>query len=214
MQLVEKHAEPSTNEALEKILHAAEAEFADKGFDGAGMKALAMRAGVSQSLLHYHFGSKDNLYAAVIRARSRLINDERLARLASVDLSKPDATERVFEALFVPALGPAGGGRAYARIFAGLIAGSERDQGLVRECYDPTAKQFIQAIQASMPNMTGSKAALVYQYSLGVLASIISRDGRVERLAGDSQQPADKETLMRQLTIFVVGGARAIAQTN
>ena len=171
-----------------------------------GLKALALRAGVSQSLLHYHFGSKDQLYCAVIRERSKLINDERLERLHSIDLSQSDALDRVIEALFIPALGPAGGGRAYARIFAG----NERDQALVRECYDPTAEKFLDAIEAVLISADRAMAAQVYQFALGALASVISKDGRVERLMGNEASKMEDTALVRQLTRFVVGGAKAL----
>lgn len=200
--------------ALEKILSAAEVEFSEKGFDGAGMKALALRAGVSQSLLHYHFGSKDKLYEAVIRERSALINEERLSLLAQIDLSEENAADQIVQALVAPALGPAGGGRAYARIFAGLIAGNARDQALVKEFYDPTAQKFIEAIEIALGGVDRVVAAQVYQFALGVLASVISRDGRIERLMGDASEPLKDNALIAQLTQFVVGGARSIAQQN
>ena len=196
--------------ALDVILNAAELEFSEKGFDGASMKALAARANVSQSLLHYHFNSKIRLYEAVIRTRSKLINDERLERLQSLDLNREDALFRIIEALFQPALGPLGGGRAYARIFAGLIAGHARDQALVRECYDPTAKVFVEAIARVLGDTDQRTAAQIYQFSLGVLASVLSRDGRAERLGGDAVLPLKDGVLLQQLARFVVGGAQAI----
>lgn len=210
----EKATEPAVSDALANILRAAEVEFAEKGFEGAGMKALALRAGVSQSLLHYHFGSKDNLYAAVICERSRLINEDRLIRLRVIDPKSQGALALIFEALFVPALGPLGGGRAYARIFAGLIAGNARDQALVREFYDPTAQEFIRAIVVAMPGLAPTDAARIYQFALGVLASVIARDGRAERLAGNNAPKPDDTHLVRQLTDFAVGGAEAIAKTT
>ncbi len=200
--------------ALQRILIGAEAEFAEKGFDGAGMKALATRAGVSQSLLHYHFGSKDQLYSAVIRERSKQINDQRRALLEQVDLGAEKALDRVFEALFLPALGPAGGGRAYARIFAGLIVGNARDQALVRECYDPTAQKFLDAIEATLEGADRAIAAQVYQFALGVLASGASRDGRVRRLAGMEDAQKDEDALTRQLIQFAVGGAKAVVSAQ
>lgn len=214
MELVKNHTEQSPGIALEKILIAAESEFSEKGFDGAGMKALAARAGVSQSLLHYHFGSKDKLYEAVIRQRSKLINDERMLLLGSVDLSCATALDEIFVALFAPALGPAGGGKAYARIFAGLIAGNARDQALVRECYDPTAQKFLSAIKQALPGATIADAAQIYQFALGILASVISRDGRVERLMGDENKKIDDALLIQQLTRFAVGGAKTIVNTQ
>ena len=152
---------PQTEESpkFDKILVAAEEFFAEKGYEAAGMKELASRAGVSQSLLHYHYGTKDKLYAAVIGARSSLINKERLERLEQINLQHTDALHAIIEALFVPAFGPKGGGKAYARIFAGLISGNERDQSLVRKCYDPTALKFVAAIEIAMGGIPRNIAA-------------------------------------------------------
>ncbi|MBD3664893.1 TetR/AcrR family transcriptional regulator [Sulfitobacter aestuariivivens] len=196
-------------DALQKILEAAERTFAEHGFDGAGMKALATRAQVSQSLLHYHFGSKGRLYEAVIRNRSTLINDERRAMLDTCDLSAPDGLAQVFRALYAPALGPSGGGRAYARIFAGLIAGNARDQALVRDNYDETARSFIAAIRTCLPRVSGLEAAQIYLCALGVLATSLAKDGRAERLSRAPETPRTNEELVNTLVRFALGGAEA-----
>ena len=214
MILAEIQNEEDSSLALGSILRAAEIEFSEKGFDGAGMKALALRAGVSQSLLHYHFGSKGQLYKSVIRERSKLINDERRERLDAIDLGEKDALEQIFKALFIPALGPAGGGRAYARIFAGLIAGNERDRELVRECYDPTAVKFLEAIENALGCINRNISAQIYQFALGVLASAISKDGRIERLMGDETNKINDDKLVEQLVRFSTGGAKAIAKLD
>lgn len=191
--------------ALRNILAAAEVEFAEAGFEGAGMKAIATRAGVSQGLLHYHFGNKEHLYGEVIRHRSKEINDSRSALLDQIDLQAPNALEKVFDALFRPTLGAEGGGKAYARIFAGLIVGHARDQLLVQECYDPTAKHFIDAM--CQCGLDQARAGMAYQFALGVLASVISRDGRIERLMGREDE-LDTDALIAALVSFAIGGAR------
>src|SRR5262245_1919844 len=48
-----------------RILGAAEDIFAERGFDGAGTREIAARAGVNISSLHYHWASKEALYVAV-----------------------------------------------------------------------------------------------------------------------------------------------------
>ncbi len=48
------------------ILRAAEAEFAAHGLGGARVETIASRAGVNNALPFYHFGSKAELYEAVI----------------------------------------------------------------------------------------------------------------------------------------------------
>ena len=48
-------------ETREKILDAAEALFAEHGFEGASMRMITARAGVNLAAVNYHFGSKENL---------------------------------------------------------------------------------------------------------------------------------------------------------
>lgn len=50
----------------EAILRAARAEFAAHGFAGATTVAIAKRAGVTQPLIHHHFGSKQKLWTAIL----------------------------------------------------------------------------------------------------------------------------------------------------
>ena len=59
-----------------RILDAAEAEFAAKGFDGARLGAIARVAKVQQALIHHHFEGKDGLYRDVIdRALSAMTTE-------------------------------------------------------------------------------------------------------------------------------------------
>lgn len=52
------------NEML--IIRAAEVEFAEKGFIGASMHAIAQRAGLPKANIHYYFKNKLGLYVAVL----------------------------------------------------------------------------------------------------------------------------------------------------
>ena len=48
------------------ILDGALAEFSEKGFDGARIDEIALRAGVNKNLLYHHYGSKDGLFTALL----------------------------------------------------------------------------------------------------------------------------------------------------
>jgi len=48
------------------ILEAALKEFAEQGYEGATTASIARRVGVTQPLVHYHFGSKDALWRTTV----------------------------------------------------------------------------------------------------------------------------------------------------
>ncbi len=75
-----------------RILAAAEAEFARKGYDGSRLRDVAERASVHHALLHHYFGDKEGLFRAVVerafgRASSR----------ARTILASKDDMEKLFE---------------------------------------------------------------------------------------------------------------------
>ena len=49
-----------------QILDAARKSFADKGFGGTTIRAVAAEAGVDPALVHHYFGSKDDLFLAAL----------------------------------------------------------------------------------------------------------------------------------------------------
>jgi TetR/AcrR family transcriptional regulator len=50
------------------LFAAASEEFALHGFAGASVDAIATRAGINKAMIYYHFGSKQGLYVAILRA--------------------------------------------------------------------------------------------------------------------------------------------------
>jgi AcrR family transcriptional regulator len=48
------------------ILDAAMSEFAEQGYEGSTTASIARRVGVTQPLVHYHFGSKEALWRATV----------------------------------------------------------------------------------------------------------------------------------------------------
>lgn len=59
------------SDARERILAAATDEFGEHGYDASTTRAIAGRAGVDPALLHHHFGTKADLFAASIGAPLR-----------------------------------------------------------------------------------------------------------------------------------------------
>jgi AcrR family transcriptional regulator len=81
------------------ILAAAEAEFASKGLAGARVDIIAEQAGANKRMLYYYFGSKEDLYVAVLeRAYGAMRAVERELNLT--DLEPLEAIKRLVEFKF------------------------------------------------------------------------------------------------------------------
>jgi TetR/AcrR family transcriptional regulator len=68
--------------AREAILNAAEVVFAEHGFDGARIDAIAEESGYNKSLLFQYFGDKLGLYAEVIKRTDREMTEFQVRLLA------------------------------------------------------------------------------------------------------------------------------------
>ncbi|MGK5553057.1 TetR family transcriptional regulator [Actinomadura kijaniata] len=58
---------PGPTETREEILAAARGLFAEKGYDGASLRAIARAAGVDPALVHHFYGSKEGVFIAAMR---------------------------------------------------------------------------------------------------------------------------------------------------
>ncbi|MFN8644640.1 MAG: CerR family C-terminal domain-containing protein [Candidatus Binatia bacterium] len=79
-------ARSPVQETRQRVLDAAGALFAERGFHGTTARDIAERAGVNLAAAHYHFGSKEQLYLEVLRAQFDRITatlEQRGARLAT-----------------------------------------------------------------------------------------------------------------------------------
>ena len=196
------------SDARDRILDAAELEFAREGLSGANMRRIADAAQVAPALLHYHFGAKDKLFDTVFGRRAGAINDMRLNALAEM----PDpGLEEILYAMFRPALHPETGGMAYLRILSSLAHGGLEMRERVGKLYDPVARVFIDAIRAAEPRLDQRGAARAYQLSMGVLVSSMARTGGADRLLDSKGDVADVAEALGAAAAFAAGGIRALA---
>ena len=73
----------------EAILTAARAAFAEGGFHETSLDAVASRAGVSKALLYEHFGSKRELYVAMLEMHVGELVDRIRAAVAAAEPGEP-----------------------------------------------------------------------------------------------------------------------------
>src|ERR1700752_3315664 len=68
-----------------RILDAAEKLFVEHGFEATSLRSLTSAAGVNLAAVNYHFGSKEELFQAVLTRRLDPMNQERIDLLARVE---------------------------------------------------------------------------------------------------------------------------------
>jgi AcrR family transcriptional regulator len=90
---------PSANgDTRARILNAASAVFAERGFNGATIREIVHRADVNVAAVNYHFGNKDALYELALRDAVSRMHD-RLDSARGALSKEGDASDRLLEFL-------------------------------------------------------------------------------------------------------------------
>lgn len=139
---------PGESGTREAILDAARARFAEVGFDKASIRSIAAKAGVDAALVHHYFGSKQDLFAEVVK----LPIDPRvvLAHLSAAPLE--DLGELLIRAMVGAWDSPAGAG--LIAMVRGIVAGE--DPALMRSFVVEVALKDLRD-RVDEPKGTGQK---------------------------------------------------------
>lgn len=79
------------------ILDASEILFVEKGFSDTSMSQIASKAKVTKSLIHHHFGSKENLWAEVKKRRFRQYSKVQFELFSKPDPNAEDFRKSVIQ---------------------------------------------------------------------------------------------------------------------
>lgn len=93
----------------QRFLDAAEFQFAEYGYEGAKIRAIAERSQVNLGALHHYWGSKEELFTAVCQRRLLPMNNERIRRfneLSEQALQQDDKQNVDIRELFRASLEP------------------------------------------------------------------------------------------------------------
>jgi TetR/AcrR family transcriptional repressor of bet genes len=107
----------SADERRSNLIAAAIETIAETGFDGAKVRAIALRAGVTPGLIRYHFSSKDDLLTAAFEQHMASVIDVSLAE-GAVGATAAERLSRFIAASLRP---PAVGARAVS-LWAAFMA--------------------------------------------------------------------------------------------
>ncbi|WP_177342913.1 TetR/AcrR family transcriptional regulator [Pseudomonas sp. EGD-AK9] len=197
------------------ILNEAEKIFAKQGFLGTTLKQIAQSAGVTQALITYYYGTKQNLFIEVYRRGLADVVESRQEYLK--DLKEKGDSHKlsdVVRAYLQPQFKHREGGRTwmhFARLQSRLS--SEPDEVAVplrKELYDQELKDFIQ----KMIVCEGEEHRIAVSWGAVFMVSMILYMLRgVDRIGeltdGDVHAESDDD-LVEKMTLFITGGINAL----
>jgi len=174
-----KDADPEQTRAT--ILDASEDEFAEHGFNGTRMVAIAKRAGVTHGLLHYYFDSKDRLYEEVVGRLSQ--RHLRLFEQLGADgalVSPRDVVLQSFDLFWEHP--------NQVRIMLWEMAsGDDRVERAMKGFYDGMAGALASLPGKAPAGEPGRDPRDVYVSILGALVVYFFRDPTIKRLFGEKR---------------------------
>lgn len=131
-----------TEERLEALLEAGVEEFADRGREGANMRAIADRAGISVGALYKYYGDKEGLFRACLDRSLEALRDT-LSQVTAEPAGFREYARRIIRSLlrFSREHG------AYVRLYCTLTA-SGGAEALAGEIEGITAALYTQTIAA------------------------------------------------------------------
>jgi TetR/AcrR family transcriptional regulator len=199
----------------EKLIAAAAAEFAARGFAGAKVDRIAAKARLNKAMIYYHFRNKAALYREILAGVFRTIADA-----VSTDVTADDPDEQVRQ--FVRAIAREVTGRPhFASMWLRELAdgGTHIDASILREM-----RRVLHLLAGIIHRgvATGQFQPvhpLVVQISIvGPILMFAASAPARERLAargGDSDPAPESDTLLRHIERAAVGALRrpAMAET-
>src|SRR5262245_37737645 len=138
-----------------RVLDVAEELFGEQGLDRVSIRDITRVAKVNLAAINYHFGSKEDLIAAVFERRVVPLNEARLAALELVEKTagtRSPKLEDILAAFICPALQSSlqasNGGTAFAKLFGRCLSEpSPQVEALLKKQFEPLAERMQAALK-------------------------------------------------------------------
>jgi len=209
---------PKSTATKERILDAAEALFMEHGFEATTLRQITAAASVNLAAVHYHFGSKEELFEAVLRRRLDPMNLERLAlltRFENESAPKALSCEKILAAMFIPALrlarDPERGGKNFLRLLGRAYADpAPFIRRFLSEQYAVMIARFKAAFGRALPHLPKQELTWRLHFVMGALSFTLAGTDALKLIAALSQgRAANDEMLLRRLAPFLIAGLKA-----
>lgn len=209
----------SRHASMTLILDCAEAEFAEKGFNGATLASVAKLAGVDTQLMRYYFGDKEQLFEAVFMRRAPASNELRQKAMAEYRKTAGDnmTLEGVIDAFTRPVFELAAndqGWRNYLAIVSYVSTSRGEHRKLMTRAFDHVSYEMIDDMKRILPHAKAEDLYWAYYFMSGSYTFSLGQTERIGILSKGRVSSLDFAGIARRLPIVVGAGIRAMLEAG
>ncbi len=210
----------SRNGTQERILSEAEALFMEYGYEATSLRLITRDAGVNLAAVNYHFGSKEELFQAVLTRRLDPLNAERVRMLDALDTKygdKPAPLDEILSAMFLPALqlsrDAAHGGTNFLRLLGrAYVDPAPFIRKLLSAQYAEMITRFKDAFARALPHLSRDELTMRLHFVMGALAYTLAGTDVLKLIDTlNANEPSEDARLLRKLAPFLMAGLQAPA---
>src|SRR5712692_2888103 len=213
-------AEATSADTKTRILDAAERLFVEHGFEATSLRQLTAAAGVNLAAVNYHFGSKEELFQAVLTRRLDPMNQERIELLQKLEREAPGkalSCEKVLFAMLIPALRLARDERRGGKNFLRLLGRAYADPApfirhFLSQQYAGMIGRYKEAFLRALPQLSRQELTWRLHFVMGALSYTLAGTDALKLFAQvTAVDKENDELLLQRLAPFLVAGLKAPA---
>jgi AcrR family transcriptional regulator len=202
----------------DRILDTAESLFMEHGFEATSLRSITAAAAVNLAAVNYHFGSKEELFQAVLTRRLDPMNQERLDLLTALEAATapdPVACEKILSAMFVPALKLARDRERGGKDFLRLLGRAYADPApfirqFLSDQYAVMVARFKAAFARALPELPPKELSWRLHFIMGALSYTLAGTDALKLIAElTPSESGNDEMLLRRLAPFLLAGLQS-----
>src|SRR5258707_11261467 len=211
-------ADATSADTKTRILDAAESLFMEHGFEATSLRSLTTAASVNLAAVNYHFGTKEELFQAVLTRRLDPMNQERidlLERLERESGGKAMSCEKILFTMLIPALRLARDEKRGGKNFLRLLGRAYADPApfirhFLSAQYAEMIARYKEAFHRALPHLSRQELTWRLHFVMGALSYTLAGTDALKLFSQVTAADND-ELLLQRLAPFLVAGLKAPA---
>lgn len=198
-----------------QLLDAAERAIAERGYAGTTLRNIASEADANLAAVHYHFGSKEELFRAVVARIARPVVERQLELLSALQPqagAEAPAVEAILDAFVRPVLEFVTGDERTSVTRAQFMGRCRVEPGAVQSIanqeFSASEQACLDALQRALPDRSRSQLIWKLDLVVAALIRVQSEAGKPQALL-QSKHPEDIRETLTHLVHFLSAGMRS-----